>query len=82
MIVGLISLMMFIGIALFAEVNSAGGNILQSNGWALLLNLLFYISAARLGASFSGLYKANSYITNGTFDPIYQASYWIRFFWV
>jgi hypothetical protein len=80
MIAGLISLMMFIGIALFAEVNSAGGNILQSNGWALLLNLLFYISAARLGASFSRLYKANSYITNGTFDPTYQASYWIRFF--
>jgi hypothetical protein len=80
MIAGLISLMMFIGIALFPEVDSAGGNILQSNGSALLLNLLFYISAAGLGASFSALYKANSYITNGTFDPTYQASYWIRFF--
>jgi len=80
MIAGLISLMTFIGIALFPEVDSAGGNILQSNGWALLLNLLFYISAAGLGASFSALYKANSYITNGTFDPTYQASYWIRFF--
>jgi hypothetical protein len=80
MIAGLISLTMFIGLALFAEVNSAGGNIFKSNGLALLLNLLFYISAAGLGASFSALYKANSYITNGTFDPTYQASYWIRFF--
>jgi hypothetical protein len=80
MIAGLISLIMFIGLALFAEVNSAGGNIFKSNGLALLLNLLFYISAAGLGASFSALYKANSYITNGTFDPTYQASYWIRFF--
>jgi hypothetical protein len=80
MIAGLISLIMFIGLVLFPEVDSAGGNILKSDGWALLLNLLFYISAAGLGASFSALYKANSYITNGTFDPTYQASYWIRFF--
>ena len=80
MIAGLISLMTFISIALFPEVDSAGGNILESNGWALLVNLLFYISAAGLGASFSALYKANSYITNGTFDPTYQSSYWIRFF--
>jgi hypothetical protein len=80
MIAGLISLIMFIGLVLFPEVNSAGGSIFKSNGLALLLNLLFYISAAGLGASFSALYKANSYITNGTFDPTYQASYWIRFF--
>ena len=80
MIAGLISLIMFIGLALFTEVDSAGGDILQSNGWKLLINLLFYISAAGLGASFNALYKANSYITNGTFDSTYQASYWIRFF--
>ncbi|MCP4606074.1 MAG: hypothetical protein GY847_37115, partial [Proteobacteria bacterium] len=28
----------------------------------------------------SALYKANFYITKGTFDPTYHASYWIRFF--
>ncbi|MFC1749824.1 hypothetical protein ACFL2V_13575 [Pseudomonadota bacterium] len=80
MVAALISLGLFIGLALFPEVDSKGGNILASNGWHLLLNLLFYISAAGLGASFAALYKANSYITNGTFDPTYQASYWIRFF--
>lgn len=80
MIAGLISLSLFIGLSLFPQVNSQGGNILASNGSALLLNLLFYISAAGLGASFAALYKANGYITNGTFDPTHQSSYWIRFF--
>lgn len=57
-----------------------GGDILTSGGIPLLLNLLFFLSAAGLGASFSALYKANTYIANGTFDPTYHSSYWIRFF--
>lgn len=80
MVAAIISLTLFIGLALFPEVDSSGGNIMKQEGFTLLLNLLFYLAAAGLGASFAALYKANSYITNGTFDPTYQASYWIRFF--
>jgi hypothetical protein len=46
----------------------------------LFVNLVFFLSAAGLGGAFSALYKANRYITDGTFDPNYHASYWIRFF--
>ena len=63
------------------EVAQIGaGTIFSLDGIPLLLNLFLYVSAAGLGASFAGLYKANQYITNGTFDPAYSASYWIRFF--
>lgn len=87
MLAAAISLFLFIFIGLSADVNSniTKGNesiqtILDLNGQILLMNLLFFLAAAGLGASFAALYKANSYITRGTFDPTYQASYWIRFF--
>ena len=79
MIAAFISTASFILIALSPDITVGAGDIFQSHGWPLLLNLLFYISAAGLGASFAALYKANSYITRGTFDPTYHTSYWIRF---
>lgn len=74
-------LALFVLISLSGHVNSQieSSGILESQGIPLLLNLLFYLAAAGLGASFAGLYKANSYITKGTFDTTYHASYWIRF---
>ena len=80
MVAAIISLSFFVVLAMTAAVSGTGGNIMSQFGVGLLLNLLFYLAAAGLGASFAGLYKANSYITKGTFDPTYQASYWIRFF--
>lgn len=43
-------------------------------------SIKYYLAAAGLGVSFAALYKANTFIANGTFDPTYHASYWIRFF--
>ena len=80
MVAAIISLALFIVLALSHYVKADGGDILTSGGIPLLLNLLFFLSAAGLGASFSALYKANTYIANGTFDPTYHSSYWIRFF--
>ncbi|HEX5337291.1 MAG TPA: hypothetical protein VFW53_02530 [Gallionella sp.] len=81
MVASMISVAFFILLALSPAVNTkaATGDILTSHGFPLLVNLLFYIAAAGLGASFAALYKANSYITQGTFDPTYHSSYWIRF---
>ena len=31
-----------------------------------------------LGACFAGLFQANRYIANNTFDPKFESSYWIR----
>lgn len=80
MIAALLSLVIFVGVVLSPSINGQGGNIFTMSGFTLLLTLLFYLSAAGLGAAFSGLYKANQFITAGVFDPAHQASYWIRFF--
>jgi len=80
MMVALIfSLAAFIFLAISPDVSVGAGDILESDGLKLLQNLLFYIAAAGLGAGFAALYKANSYIAQGTFDPTYDASYRIRF---
>lgn len=78
MVAAILSLTLFISLGLSDSVNGQE-EILSSSGLPLLLNLLFFIAAAGLGASFAALYKANSFITQGTFDPTYHSSYWIRF---
>ena len=80
MCAALISLAVFVNVTLSDKINQQGGSIFTLSGIALLVNLLLFLSAAGLGASFAGLYKANQYITDGTFGPAYSASYWIRFF--
>jgi hypothetical protein len=48
---------------------------LESSGTVLLLNLLFLLFCAGLGASFSALFRAHRYIANSSYDPKYDASY-------
>lgn len=55
-------------------------SIMTGDGLHLLGLLLQYLAAAGIGASFVCLYKANRYVTEGTFDPMYIGSYWIRYF--
>ncbi|WP_256079629.1 hypothetical protein [Massilia sp. YIM B04103] len=66
--------------ALSGEVS--GQNIklglLESSGTVLLLNVLFLLFCAGLGASFSTLFHAHRYIANLTYDPKYDASYCAR----
>lgn len=50
----------------------------QEDGFELLLEELFLIAAAGLGATFTALFQANRYLVEGVFDPKYDASYWIR----
>lgn len=75
MIAAVVSLILFIGLSLTEEVSHDSGNIMMQDGYELLLNLMFYLSAAGLGASFAALYKANTYIANGTFDPTLYLSF-------
>ena len=44
-----------------------------------MIQLLYYLSAAGLGAAFAALFKVNRYIVNVTFNPNFSFSYWIRF---
>lgn len=79
MLVALLSLFFFIALlsSPFIDAEKLADNVLEAHGIEQLARLVFYIGAAGLGASFAALYKANEYITIGTFDPSHQASYWI-----
>ncbi|MDD2776890.1 MAG: hypothetical protein PHU06_13120 [Gallionella sp.] len=78
MLLSCLSLIGFVCIALSPFISTDGGNIFISHGTELLVNLLFFVFAAALGASFSALFQANEYIVTGVFDPKFDASYWIR----
>jgi hypothetical protein len=78
MLAALLSLALFIGMALFPEVT---GDISFQNAHSLelLLNLLLLLAAAGLGASFAALFTVNRFIVEANYDPKFEASYWIRF---
>ncbi len=74
------SLILFILISLSSMVDgeSLSKGVLNNDGISLLFNLFFIIAAAALGGCFSNLFQANKYIIEGTYDPRYEGSYWIR----
>jgi hypothetical protein len=68
--VSVASLAVFLLTALSPKVSHASGDIFHDSGTDLLINELFLLSAAGI---------ANHYISEGTYDPKYEASYWVRF---
>ncbi|MFY9261965.1 MAG: hypothetical protein WAO71_15865 [Gallionella sp.] len=78
MLVSFLSLTGFLLISQSPYITATGGIIFAQHGISLLVNLLFFVFAAALGASFSSLFQANEYIVSGIFDPKFDASYWIR----
>ena len=81
MVVAIVSLIGLIMVSLSPDVDghSKHFSLLHNSGISLLLNELFLLCAAAIGASFAVLFQANRFIHDGTFDPVYEASYWIRF---
>jgi hypothetical protein len=63
----------------FVDGNPNNFSFVHNSGISLLVNELFLLSAATIGACFSGLFQASRYVREGTFDPTYESSYWIRF---
>lgn len=81
MVVAILSLAGLILVSLSPQVDGTlnSFSLLKSSGIKLLLNELFLLTAAAVGASFFALFQANHFIKNGTYDQRYEASYWIRF---
>src|SRR5918992_5826759 len=75
----LIMLVVFVGLSTTSYVNETSGDILTSTGLSLFVNELFFLAAGGLGAAFSALFTAYRYIADGTYDPKYESSYWLRF---
>lgn len=78
----LIALVVFLSLSLSTYVNADNmtKTLLELSGCELACNLLFLISAAALGASFSALFELKTYIVHRTYDSVYETDYWIRFF--
>lgn len=76
----MICLVVFMLLSMLTYVSfAADDNVMGGSGLPMLSNLLFFMAAAGLGASFAELFEADEYITKGTFDPIFLSSYWMRF---
>lgn len=79
MAVALASVAIFIALSLSRYVGMDGTASVHSSGLSLLLNELFWIASAAIGASFAMLFQVDRYIADRTYDPAYAPSYWIKF---
>jgi len=61
------------------QVTLSAANIFSLTGLPSLLNSLFLLCAASVGAAFSGLFRINLYIAATTYDPKHDASYWVQY---
>jgi hypothetical protein len=77
-VVVVVLLALFIGLASTQWINTTSGDILASHGFDALANELFFLAAGGIGAAFAALFRAYTYIADGTYDPKYESSYWIR----
>lgn len=75
----LVSVALFIASSLSPRVSHESGDVLDSFGWDLLANEVFWLASAGVGASFAMLFQVNEFIVDRSYDPKYESSYWIKF---
>ena len=78
----ILSLLVLLAVSIRKEVNAVNmsQNLLELSGYPLLMIETFLFSAASLGACFANLQRINTVISDGTYDPRVQSTYWTR--WV
>ena len=78
----LLSLVVLLAVSIDTAVNTENmaKSLLESSGFPLLMVEAFLVSAASLGACFANLQRINTFISEGTYDPRFQSTYWTR--WV
>ena len=75
----LISVLGLLFIGASKDVTLTSGDIFNMTGLPSILNSLFLLCAASVGAAFSGLFRINLYIAATTYDPKHDASYWVQY---
>jgi hypothetical protein len=67
-----------LGISLYAEVNAVNMSktLLTLAGYPLFITEVFLLSAVSLGSCFQNLQNINVVISDGTYDPKFQSTYW------
>ena len=78
----LLSLVALLAVSISAVVNSVNMSktLLELSGYPLLMVEGFLVSAGSLGACFANLQRINTFISDSTYDPRVQSTYWTR--WV
>jgi hypothetical protein len=78
----LLSLVVLLAVSIDAAVNkeNMAKSLLELSGFPLLMVEAFLVSAVSLGACFANLQRINTFISEGTYDPRFQSTYWTR--WV
>lgn len=81
MLVAIVSLIILIVLSLSPYINNANmvASMFDMEGTELLYVQSILLASAAIGASFAALFKANAYVTAGSYDPKYESSYWVRF---
>ena len=76
----MLSLIVLLVVGLAEEVNTVNftKTMLELSGYELLVVEAFLVAAASLGATFANLQKINAVISEGTYDPRVQSTYWTR----
>ena len=80
MFVAAVFLALLIGTSMSHQVSPAtlASPVLTLSGLEEVLVFVYLMSAAGLGGAFAALFQANRYITEGTFDPTFEPTYWTR----
>jgi len=78
----LLSLVVLLAVSINSAVNTENmdKSLLELSGFPLLMVEGFLVSAASLGTCFANLQRINTVISDGTYDPRFQSTYWTR--WV
>jgi len=76
----ILSLFMLLGIPLSEEVSpvNMSKTMLELAGYSLFMKEAYLFSAASLGSCFQNLQRINVVISNGSYDPKFQSTYWTR----
>jgi hypothetical protein len=77
-----LSLLTLLAVSIHPAINTANmsKSMLELTGYPLLMIEAFLVSAASLGSCFANLQRINTVISDGTYDPRVQSTYWTR--WV
>lgn len=72
--------LLFFGLSVSPTINheTIALSIYDQSGSALVIKLLFIMSAAGLGASFGALFEVWHEISEGRFDPLTESAHWMR----
>ncbi|HEX5725264.1 MAG TPA: hypothetical protein VFX98_07345 [Longimicrobiaceae bacterium] len=79
MVVAIVCVLAFVLISLAKATGSTNVTFVNTWGWRLLINELWWLTAAGVGASFARLFQVNEYIEKCNYNPRYASTYWVKF---